>query len=109
MRVRPWEGPADTAAMQRLASRLWPRGSHAGGLGWEAASGQLPREIALAGDDGLAGWAGLTAGELVLQADPASPAGAVLAAGYRVRSVHDDELDARVEVHRAAWRPARRT
>jgi hypothetical protein len=70
MRVRPWEGPADTAAMQRLASRLWPRGSHAGGLGWEAASGQLPREVALAGDDGLAGWAGLTVGELVLQADP---------------------------------------
>lgn len=149
--------------MQRLASRLWPRGPHAGGLGWEAASGQLPREIALAGDDGLAGWAGLTAGELVLQADPASPeaaralvewavqladgaemtvtvfdgdevvrsavtaagfarragampvvgmfrdaspAGAVLAAGYRVRSVHDNEFDARVEVHRAAWRPA---
>lgn len=28
--------------------------------------------------------------------------------GYRVRAVEDDELDARVEVHRSAWKPAAR-
>jgi GNAT superfamily N-acetyltransferase len=149
--------------MQQLASRLWPRGPHAGGLGWEAASEQLPHDLVLAGEDGVAGWAGLTLGELVLQADPASPEaarvlvewavqvaggaemtvtvfdgdevvrsavtkagfvrrpaagtvvgmfrdaspdGAVLPAGYRIRSVRDGELGARVEAHRAAWRPA---
>jgi GNAT superfamily N-acetyltransferase len=30
----------------------------------------------------------------------------VLPRGYRVRSVRPDELEARVQVHRAAWRPA---
>jgi hypothetical protein len=53
--------------MQQLASRIWPHGPHAGGLGWEAASDQLPGELILAGDgDGVAGWAGITDGELVL-------------------------------------------
>jgi GNAT superfamily N-acetyltransferase len=149
--------------MQQLASRLWPRGPHAGGLGWEAATGQLPRELVLASQDGVAGWAGLTLGELILHADPASPQaarllvewavraaagaemtvtvwdgdevvrsavtgagfgrrpdagpvvgmfrdasadGAVLPEGYRIRSVRDGELGARVAAHRAAWRPA---
>jgi GNAT superfamily N-acetyltransferase len=150
--------------MQRLASRIWPHGPHAGGLGWEAASDQLPGRLVLADDgDGVAGWAGSTDGELTLQADPdrpeaarlliewaikataavqltvtvfdgdeavgaavtaagfarlpgaepvagmfraASPAGPARPAGYRIRGVRAGELDARVEAHRAAWRPA---
>jgi GNAT superfamily N-acetyltransferase len=163
MRLRDWEGPADTKAMQRLASRLWPRGPHAGGLGWTAATGQLPAAVKVAEDGGVAGWAGLADGELDLQADPARPEAALallewavqtadtaelkvavydgdetvrsavsqagfsldpdakpvtgmfrdagpevpaLPTGYRVRSVRAGELAARVEVHRAAWRPA---
>lgn len=164
MRVRPWEGPADTTKMQQLAVRLWPRGPHAGGVGWEAAIEQLPGETVLAEDGGVVvGWAGLSGGELVLQADPASaeaartlvgwaveaagsqeltvavfdgdeaacsavseagfvrrpdaapvvgmfraagPGRASLPEGYQIRSVRDGELDARVQVHRAAWRPA---
>jgi GNAT superfamily N-acetyltransferase len=164
MLVRPWAGPADTTAMQQLAVRLWPRGPHAGGVGWEAAIEQLPDETVLAEDGGgVAGWAGLSDGEVVLHADPASaevartltewavdaagcrdltaavfdgdetirhavagagfapdadaepvtgmfrsasPRRAVLPAGYKIRSVRHEELDARVQMHRAAWRPA---
>jgi hypothetical protein len=63
MRVRPWEGSADTTAMQQLAGRLWPRGLHPGGVGWEAAVEQLPDETALAVIcQHVAGWAGLSAG-----------------------------------------------
>jgi GNAT superfamily N-acetyltransferase len=36
----------------------------------------------------------------------ASPAGPARPAGYRIRGVRAGELDARVEAHRAAWRPA---
>lgn len=163
MRLREWGGPADVVAMQRLASRLWPRGWHPGGLGWEAASRQLPAQLMLADDDAgaLAGWAGLAGGELMLQVDPAGSAAAdalvdwatgiagpaklpltvydgddvvraavvkagfvrldadravgmfhaagpvdvVLPAGYSIRSVRADEAQARVQAHRAAWRP----
>lgn len=73
MIVRPWAGPADTTAMQQLAVRLWPRGPHAGGVGWEAAIEQLPDDTVLAEAGGeVAGWAGLGDGEVVLHADPAS-------------------------------------
>src|SRR5215469_9453377 len=166
MRLRTWIEPADTKAAQLLARRMWPRGPlHPGGLGWESATDQLPdpRTVADDGGNGIAGWAGLADGELVLQADPDVPeaarlliqwatdtAGAMdlrvavydgdnavreavtqagftpdpgasavtgmfmaaravrpaLPGGYRVRSVTKDELDARVAVHRAAWRPA---
>jgi hypothetical protein len=162
MRLRDWDGPADTKAMQQLASRLWPRGPHAGGLGWTAATGQLPAEVKIAEDRGVAGWAGLADGELDLHADPARPEAAVallewavqkadaaglrvavydadeavrwavtqagfsldqdaapvagmfrdagpevppLPTGYRIRAVRAGEFEARVEVHRAAWRP----
>jgi GNAT superfamily N-acetyltransferase len=164
--VRSWAGRADTAAMQQLASRRWPHGPHAGGVGWAAAIGQLADQIVVIdgdGNGGLAGWAGLAGQELVLQVDPAhtgaarqltdwavrtagaadltvtvyhgdgaagpalaaagfapqpgagpvtgmfrdaGPAGPVLPGGYRVRSVADGEQAARVEAHRAAWRPA---
>lgn len=150
--------------MQQLASRRWPHGPHAGGVGWAAAIGQLAGDIAVVdGDVGLAGWAGLMGQELYLHADPgcpgaardltdwavqtagaadltvlvyegdevpgpalaaagfapqpgaapvtgmfrdADPSGPVLPDGYRVRSVADGEQAARVEAHRAAWRPA---
>ena len=165
MRLRSWHEPADTLAVQRLASRLWPIGPHPGGLGWSAATGQLPADVIIAADgESVTGWAGVTGGEIELQADPASPEtarlliewavsratapeltvtvaegnqaarravtqagfspdpdaapvtgmfrpagdvgpGHALAEGYRIRSVRPDELDARVEVHRAAWRP----
>jgi GNAT superfamily N-acetyltransferase len=88
MDLRPWEGPADTRAMQELGRRLWPRGDHPGGLGWEAASGQLPARVMMAVDgtavdstgvDGsIAGWAALYDSELYLQADPASQAARLL-------------------------------
>lgn len=78
MNLREWQGPGDTEAMQRLASRLWPRGWHPGGIGWEGASRQLPARTMLAEDVagavvGLAGWVGLAGAELVLQVDPAAP------------------------------------
>ena len=70
-------GAADTIAVQQLASRLWPNGPHPGAVGWEAASDQLPAQTVLADDDGVVlGWAGLTAGELVVHADPATAAAA---------------------------------
>lgn len=152
--------------MQELARRSWPRGSHPGGLGWEAATSQLPARLMLAVDGPLvdaavAGWAGLYDSEFFMQADPAGQAarmltdwavrtaasseltapvfngdeavrsvlaeagftpapdlgpvygmfraatsgGPTLPDGYRVRSVQPGELEARVEVHRRAWRP----
>jgi GNAT superfamily N-acetyltransferase len=163
IRLRSWATPADTTAVQHLARRLWPLGPHPGGLGWEAATGQLPTATVLAEADGLVGWAGVTSGQLVVHADPACPqvtrllvewaleiagshdltvgvfdgddtlrsvlvdAGFLLGAdderlvgmfrpataltppppsGYRIRSVRDDEIPARVAVHRAAWHPA---
>jgi GNAT superfamily N-acetyltransferase len=69
-RLRRWSGAADTHAMQRLASRCWPRGLHPGGLGWSQATHQLADEIALIeGPDGeLQGWAGVSQpGSLSLQ------------------------------------------
>jgi ribosomal protein S18 acetylase RimI-like enzyme len=60
--------------VQELASRLWPRGPHPGGLGWEAAIDQLPAATVLAETDrALVGWAGATSGELVVHADPTCP------------------------------------
>lgn len=171
MRLRAWQRPEDTEAIQRLASRCWPRGHHPGGIGWSEATEQLPAKVTLAvdGDGGLAGWAGVHGGSITLQADPASPAAAEglitwavavaepgeltvevfdgdetvrtavteagfapapaappvggmfrdldpdldgsaeragLPNGYRLRSVRANEQDARVEVHRQAWRPA---
>jgi GNAT superfamily N-acetyltransferase len=154
--------------LQHLASRLWPRGWHPGGLGWALARGRLADEVVLFGAaDGLAGWAARSGvhepGELLAQADPSHPEIAdaivewflatptvtplaidvydgdtVLAAalrragfepqpgarvvgmfraaqddpapthaGYSIRATRADELDDRVEVHRAAWKPAK--
>lgn len=46
------------------------------------------------------------AGSVVGMFRSASPRRAVLPEGYKIRSVGDEELDARVQAHRAAWRPA---
>jgi GNAT superfamily N-acetyltransferase len=164
MELRPYGGPADALALQKLASRWWPRCWHPGGTGWETAIEQQPSPMMLAttADGAVAGWAGLLGRQIVLQADPAQPevAGAladwavtaagpgdltvgvfagdetaaaavaaagftpqtpevpllglfrkaraedpVLPPGYRARSVKDGEEAARVEAHRAAWRP----
>jgi len=164
LKLRDWAGPEDTHAIQRLATELWPRGLHPGGLGWAAARGRLAEHLVLAEGDGVVGWAGVSQpGELVAQVDPGSPraarnlvewllaaangpeltievahgdrvlSDALLAAGflscpnrgvgvgmrrpavdrppsigggYRVRNVEPGELADRVEVHRAAWKPA---
>ena len=101
-------GAADTIAVQQLASRLWPNGPHPGAVGWEAASDQLPAQTVLADDDGVVlGWAGLTAGELVVHADPATAAAARGLVGWAVAAAGDRDSEAaeRVAVHRAAWRP----
>ncbi len=161
--LRTWEDPADTGAVQGLAQRLWPRGPHPGGLGWEAAIEQLPASTVLAEQEGtLVGWAGVDGGALTVHADPDVPGvarallgwaitesgtgarslpvadgdqplaaaaaaegfaldggagpvvgmflpapapAAVVPSGYRIRPMADGEDAARVEVHRAAWRP----
>lgn len=69
--LRPWNRPNDTVTVQQLVSQLWPLAAHPGGLGWEAASEQLPRNTMLAERDGrIVGWAGVTDGDLTVQATP---------------------------------------
>lgn len=113
VRTRPFEGPADLVAMQRLASARWPAGRHPGGLGWSIATNQVERLLLEEDGDGLLEFTWFEDGLdhssttplphlMVREATddvPASPA------GYTVRSVLDDELPARVAVHRAAWNP----
>lgn len=73
--LRPWIRPDDTVGVQQLVSRLWPLATHPGGLGWEAASDQLPADVVLAERDGrIVGWAGVTDGDLVVQAAPGDDA-----------------------------------
>lgn len=166
--VRAWSGPGDTAGMQRLASRCWPRGLHPGGLGWSVATGQVGDQVVVVDGSGgeVDGWAAVgQPGALVLHADPDRPdvahallrwllgtaRGPVLSvdvfddqardlftragfepatppfgfyrmsepglsastdavtgtvpAGYAIRSIRPDETQARVAVHRAAWKP----
>lgn len=72
--MRSWACPADTAGMQRLASRLWPAGLSPGGHGWSQDIGQLAADIVVVNDDQqgeIAGWAGITQpGSLALQVSP---------------------------------------
>ena len=89
MKVRPWAGLPDTTAMQRLASRRWPHGPHAGGVGWAAALGQLADQLAVVDggtSGGVAGWAGLTGGALLLHTDPAVPAAAPLLVDWALQA-----------------------
>lgn len=85
--MRPYAGPADLRAMQRLAQRIWSPASqwHIGDLAWQRNEhvGREPEwPTALWEADGEVvawGWAELP-GTLALQVDPARPelAGAVL-------------------------------
>jgi GNAT superfamily N-acetyltransferase len=117
MRLRTWQGPADTTAIQQLASRCWPRGWHPGGIGWSGATEQLPAKVVLAfaDDGGLAGWAGVTGRSVSLQADPASAdaaeglitwAVAVVEAGDVTVEVYDGDETVRTAVTEAGFVPA---
>ena len=72
--MRECARPADTAAMQRLASRLWPAGLHPGGLGWSQATDQLATDIVVVDDvqrAEVAAWAGVSQpGLLAMQVAP---------------------------------------
>ncbi len=98
--------PADTTAIQRLASRLWPRGWHPGGLGWVGASRQLPAATVLAETDVLAGWAGLTGTELMLQIDPAVPGAAPVLLDWAMSTARDSALSVTVYDGDDVVRPA---
>jgi GNAT superfamily N-acetyltransferase len=98
--LRPWSGvgekdwESDTVAVQHLLSRLWPRGTHPGGLGWESASVQLPQHVVLAESDHLVGWAGVTDGDALVQVEPGvSAAGRELLA-WAVDSAMADSANA---------------
>lgn len=53
--------PEDTRALELLARRSWPVGTHPGGLGWQAATEDMPRPMAVAERDGeIVAWAGVT-------------------------------------------------
>ena len=128
--ARPFSGDIDLVAMQRLVSSLWPQGRHPGGLAWSVTTDQLDDVVLYEDGDELVGFVGQENRSPPLAAVPeafehiAAAAGVELLAGsgrmmrraatsqvppapngYSVRSVHDDELDARVQVHRDAWNP----
>jgi ribosomal protein S18 acetylase RimI-like enzyme len=95
--LRPYGGPADGLARQRLARRWWPRCWHPGGIGWEEASGQLPDPLMMATTGGeVAGWAGLSGREVVLSADPDRPEVAAALAAWAVTEAGPGELTAAV-------------
>lgn len=77
MSSRVVDGHGDITAVQRLASRLWPRGWHPGGLGWALARGQLADEVVVfEGTGDVEGWAARSVhepGELLAQVDPSRP------------------------------------
>lgn len=53
--------PEDTRALELLARRSWPMGTHPGGLGWQSATEDMPRPMAVAERDGeVVAWAGVT-------------------------------------------------
>jgi ribosomal protein S18 acetylase RimI-like enzyme len=85
-------GHDDTETLQRLARRLWPCGPHPGGLGWAAAIGQLARRVAVAEEGEIFGWAGVDAGEIALQVDPAHPEAALLLLEWSIGAVDAGEV-----------------
>lgn len=127
---RRYAGDADLVAMQRLVSSLWPEGRHAGGLAWSVTTDQLDDLMLYEDGDELVGFVGQEDGAPVVAARPEALEHIAAAAdvervpgadrmmrreatedvppapdGYSVRSVREDELDARVQVHRDAWNP----
>lgn len=114
MLVRSAE-PGDFDGMQQLASRVWPSGWHPGGLGWGLSRHALADSLVVALDqDGsgpIVGFAGRGGDEIThVERDRDDVAGRDdprrHVDGYTIRPVRTDETAARVEVHRAAWRPS---
>ena len=91
--IRAWGGPQDTPAMQELASRRWPAGPHAGGVGWAAAIEQLGDQIVLAErDEAIVGWASLSSGELQIAADRNDNAAAEAMLSWALDAASDTDL-----------------
>ncbi|RKS09153.1 acetyltransferase (GNAT) family protein [Nocardiopsis sp. Huas11] len=74
LRLRSWRRQ-DTIGAQRLARELWPAGPHPGGVGWEAATDQLPRRtvVAVRGRRTV-GWAGFSPGVITVHGAPVDAA-----------------------------------
>lgn len=128
--ARPFSGDADLVAMQRLVSVLWPEGRHPGGLAWSVTTDQLDELVLYEDGDELVGFVGHEDGVPLIAAVPealdhiAATAGIERVQGtgrlmrrgatadvppapngHSVRSVREDEVDARVQVHRESWNP----
>jgi len=99
--ARRESGPEDVAAIQQLASRLWPQGWHPGGLGWALSRGRLADEVVVFdGDDGLAGWGARSGvhqpGELLGQVEPSRPDVAQSMVAWFLESAESPRLEIEV-------------
>lgn len=112
-RPRPFASDVDLVAMQRLASLKWPSGRHPGGLAWSVTTDQVEDLTLIEDGDELVDFAYREDGTEQTSTTPLdrfmtrAATGDVPPppAGYHVRGVRDEDLVARVEVHRAAWNP----
>jgi GNAT superfamily N-acetyltransferase len=112
-RHRPFAGDVDLVAMQRLVSMIWPQGRHPGGLAWSVTTDQVEDLTLIEDGNELVDFTWQEDGNQHTSATPlehfmtrdATDDVPAAPDGYHVRSVRDDELTARVEVHRAAWNP----
>jgi hypothetical protein len=76
LQTAAWRTVRDTVEVQEFLARRWPSVDHPGGRGWEWAIGQLPAETLLARSEGaVVGWAGVTDGQLTIQAPDDRQAG----------------------------------
>lgn len=113
VRERPYAAAADLVAMQRLVSSRWPDGPHPGGIAWSVMTDQVEDLTLLEDGDELVGF---TWHEDGLRRTAQTPRRHLMRraatedvppppAGYHVRPIGEGEVQARVEVHRAAWNP----
>ena len=93
LRLRPWRRRRDTLGAQRLARDLWPSGPHPGGLGWEAATDQLPRRavVAVRGRR-VVGWAGVSRGEILVRGASADAAAGRRLLEWALRTAGERDL-----------------